>query len=357
MTILLFLAVISLLVFCHELGHFLMAKKFGVGVEEFGFGIPPRVFGKRFGGTLYSLNLLPFGGFVKLQGDSADTLTAGPGGQDFSSGDLSFGVKSKPKRAAIILAGVAGNILLAWLIFTILFNIGFPRVAKNIRVEGVAASSPAEASQIKPGDYLLAVDGQKTLDPTQFSELIAKKAGTETQLTVQTPGGAEREITVTPRKNPPSGQGALGVKLGRAYYEKVSWWKSPFLAAGELVTTLKEMYRGFGDMLYLLVAKHEAPQAAGVVGLYSLTGEVSALGLSVFLHFIAIISLNLFIINVLPIPALDGGRLLFIGIEMVFGKDRARRWERPANNFGFAFLILLFVLVTFQDLRRMFFSS
>ena len=356
MNLLLFLAVISVLVFFHELGHFFMAKYFGVGVEEFGFGIPPRLFGRKIKGTIYSINLLPIGGFVKLRGDEADNLQGSGEILGLSSSD-SLAVRSKPKRALIMLAGVFGNLLLAWLIFCVLFTAGFPRLSKNVRVELVAEGSPAQLAAIKPGDLILSVAGTSVEDSQTFSKVIREKAGEDVRLSVQSPNEAPREIALIPRKTPPAGQGPTGVKVSHIYYEQKLWWTSPYFATLELGRSVKEIYSGLGQMIVKVFTKREAPQVTGIVGLYNLTGEVAPLGGKIFLQFVAIISLNLFLFNLLPIPALDGGRLLFIGVEMVFGKVRAQRWEGPANNIGFAFLILLFVLVTFQDLRRMFFSS
>lgn len=357
MNLLLFLAVISVLVFFHELGHFLMAKCFGVGVEEFGFGIPPRLFGRKIKGTTYSLNLLPIGGFVKLRGDEADNLQNSSGEiLGLASGD-SLAVKSKPKRALIMLAGVFGNLFLAWLIFCILFTNGFPRFSKSVRVELVAEDSPAQLAAIKPGDLILSVAGSSVEDSQTFSKVIREKTGQEVSLSVQSANQAPREVTLIPRKDPPSGQGPTGVKVSHIYYEQKSWFAAPYFATLELGKSVRDIYSSLGQMIVNVFTRQEAPQVTGIVGLYNLTGEVAPLGWQIFLQFVAIISLNLFLFNLLPIPALDGGRLLFIGVEMIFGKVRAQRWETPANNIGFTLLILLFVLITFQDLFRLIIRS
>lgn len=359
MTIILFLAIISLLVFFHELGHFFMAKLFGVGVEEFGFGIPPRVFGKKIKGTLYSINLLPLGGFVKLRGDEADNLKPKESGGEylgFSEGD-SMAVKSKPKRALIMIAGVGGNLLLAWLIFWVLFVSGFPRFSKSVRVDTVVGGSPAQTAGIKPGDLILSISDIAIEDSSTFSKAIKEKAGQEVTLKVQSQNDNPRDVKLTPRKDPPSGQGPTGVRVSHIYYDQKPWYTAPYFATLELGQSVKEIFVGLGQMITNIFTKQEAPQVTGIIGLYSLTSEVAPLGWQIFLQFVAVISLNLFLFNLFPIPALDGGRLLFIGIEMLVGKVKARKWEVAANNVGFAFLILLFILITFQDLFRLFIKS
>ncbi len=157
MSILVFLLALSVLVFVHEFGHFIAAKKSGVKVEEFGFGLPPRIFGRKIGDTLYSINLLPIGGFVKLKGEEGEVMGFGSEG--------SFASASNPKRLVIVVSGVVGNLILAYLIFVLLFLVGNPTMAGKVKISDVAKNSPAEASQIKPGDYVLKVDGRKFLNP------------------------------------------------------------------------------------------------------------------------------------------------------------------------------------------------
>lgn len=361
MTLLLFLAVLSLLIFVHELGHFLMAKRFGVRVEEFGFGLPPRIFGKKIGATLYSINLFPLGGFVKLHGDTADPSAAGQasGGEVLGWGESeSFAVKNKRKRAAIVLAGVLGNLLLAWLIFTLLYLTGFPKVTGEVKVLEVAPGSPAAVAELKSGDYLLRVENKDIEDVAALLQTVKDKAGQTITLVVREgKEGGRREVSLVPRLQPPPGEGPLGVRLateGRLTYEKVSLPEVIPAALRETGQTLKMITLAFGRMLQDLVWRRAVPQdLTGVVGLYSLTGEAAARGWPIVGYLVAVVNLNLFLVNLLPIPALDGGRLLFIGVEAVRRRKISPALERKINNAGFAFLLLIFLLVTLRDVSRL----
>lgn len=368
MTILLFFIVLSLLIFAHELGHFLLAKRFGVGVEEFGFGLPPRLWGRRIGETVYSINLFPFGGFVKLKGEFGRDETNksgvdGSGGADEGEvlgfgGGRSFSAAPKTRRILIIVGGVLGNLLLAYFLLAVLFGVGYPAFSGRVKVLEVVKDSPAEAAELKAGDYLLEINGVVIADPRQLVEETKKRAGSAVKLKVEGGGGEERRTTLVPRANPPEGQGALGVRIkaeGKIAYKKYSWLEAPRLALFETGAVLREMLSGWRTILGNLFFKREVPEeVAGPVGIYTLTGEAASLGFNVFLQFVAILSLNLFLFNLFPLPALDGGRLLFIGFEALFGRKISPKVEYWVNSLGLAFLIAIFVLVTIQDISRFF---
>jgi regulator of sigma E protease len=340
--------VLSLLVFVHELGHFLAAKWRGVFVEEFGFGLPPRIWGKRVGDTLYSINLFPIGGFVKLKGEDPEVV-------GFGDAD-SFAVKSRWSRALIIIAGVLGNFLLAWLIFTFLFAVGNPEFRGDVFIKDVAPNSPAAQVGIRKGDQVISINGVAV---RQLEDLIVetrKSAGTEVKLQLRR-GGDNRTLRLIPRLTPPKGEGAMGVALEtrneRVDVSRYPLWQSPLVAAKEVVSILGKMLSGVKILLMELIFRGEVPkEVTGIVGIKALTDVAAEMGERFFLQFVAILSLNLLIFNLLPIPALDGGRLLFVGIEAITGRKLPPRVERWANNLGLALMLLLFVLITIRDIGR-----
>lgn len=341
-----FLLVLSVLVFVHEFGHFLAAKKSGVKVEEFGFGLPPRIFGRKIGDTLYSLNLLPIGGFVKLKGEEGEVLGFGSEG--------SFAVASNPKRLFIVVAGVLGNLLLAYLIFVLLFLVGNPTLAGKVKISDVAKNSPAEASQIKPGDSVLMVGGKSVSEPQDFINNVNSKKGNKVTITVEREGKT-LNLAAMPRVNPPSGEGPLGVVVGfdgHLTYKKVGFGQAFALAGQEIYKDLSLMILGLKNMVAEVFAGKAPAEVTGVVGIYKISTQALEIGIRIYLQLVALISLNLFMFNLLPIPALDGGRLLFILIETFTRRKISPKVEKAANNFGLATLLVLFVLVTIRDIKR-----
>lgn len=356
MSILIFLLTLSVLVFVHEFGHFLAAKKSGVKVEEFGFGLPPRLWGWRFGETLYSLNLLPIGGFVKLKGEE------GPSRRDRDEADevLGFGEKDSfatagiLKRIVIVGSGVLGNLLLAYLIFYFLFLVGYPRFFGQVKVEEVAAGSPAQVAQILPGDVVVEVAGQKVETPDDFLEQVTRLKGQEVALVILRQEQT-LSLAATPRADPPAGQGPLGVRIvydSQLTYEKSGLGKASVDALEEVGHNLKLMLQGLRRMVINLFVGKVPQDIAGVVGIYRLSSQAYQIGSGIFLQFVAIISLNLFVFNLLPLPALDGGRLLFILLEVVLRRRLNPKVEKIVNNLGLALLLILFVLITIRDFQR-----
>ncbi len=339
-------AVFSVLVFVHEAGHFLMAKWRKVAVEEFGFGLPPRLWGKKFGSTIYSINLIPLGGFVKLKGE--DPEMAGFGDAD------SFRVKSNVSRAAIILAGVLGNITLAWLIFSLLFTIGNPRISGRVVIEEVVPGSPAEVAGLQPQDTVLAIDGREVKTTDELVFLIGQKAGAPVDLRIDRKGQA-LQMQLVPRIEPPAGEGPLGVKIALidpqinlvSYPFGQALWQS----AVEVSRILKDMFWGLATMIQRIFTRGEVPtEVTGVIGIKEMTDVAAEMGRRFFLQFIALLNLNLFLFNLLPVPALDGGRLLFVGLEALSGRRINPKIEKIANHLGLAFLLLLSALVTIKDI-------
>lgn len=341
-------AVLSLLVFVHELGHFLAAKWRGVVVEEFGFGLPPRLWGKKLGGTIYSVNLFPVGGFVKLKGE--DPEVAGFGDAD------SFRVKSKTSRAMMILAGVLGNFFLAWLIFSFLFVVGNPEVSGKVRIEGVTAGSPAETAGMRVGDIVTSINQHSVRLTEDLILETNRRAGSPVALQIDRQGEALK-MALVPRPLPPAGEGPLGVKIAlvdqKVELVRYPVWQAPFYGLVEVGKILGAMIGGLASMIGRIFTRGQLPtEVAGVVGIKALTDVAASLGNRFFLQFVALLNLNLLIFNLLPIPALDGGRLLFVGLEAVLRRKLNPKVERIANNLGLALLLLLFVLITIQDIER-----
>lgn len=354
MTLIIFLLVLSILVLVHEFGHFIVAKLSKVKVEEFGIGFPPRFISIRYGETLYSINLLPFGGFVRLYGEE-EKVTKEAG--------RAYSAKSKKVRASIIVAGVVMNFLLATVAFSAIYSfLGTPRKTDMVKVEGVIDNSPAQKIGLSIGDSILSVDGENVNTNEKFIALVDKKRGEEVTLQVKPLGGDTRNITVVPRKDIPDGEGPLGVVItdSERYFAPI--WQRPFLGVwyglGEAIawglTTIGSVFL----VLATLFSSGSLPGGlAGPVGIYQITGDVAQHGLVALTRFLGILSVNLAILNILPIPALDGGRLLFVIIEAILGrraKEAIPKIERFANMIGFALLITLLFAITLQDIKRIF---
>ncbi|OGH11310.1 MAG: RIP metalloprotease RseP [Candidatus Levybacteria bacterium RIFCSPLOWO2_01_FULL_36_13] len=358
-TILVFLVILSILVLIHEAGHFFVARFFNIKVEEFGFGIPPRAFGKKIGETLYSINWLPIGGFVKLYGEDE----AGAGKVSLSSSkpkpapkDESRAFYSRPvwQRFAVVFAGVFMNFVLAVAIVSVLFSIvGVSVPAKHVLVREVLNDSPAEKAGIIAGDIIENINGDEIESPQEVISLTKKHLGEEITLRIQNQG-KERIIKITPRKVYPKNQGPLGVGIEPNFEtKKYPIWEAPFVGTREVLNQTGLILQGLSNTLVQIFTQGKIPSdVAGPVGIAQITGKIVSIGPSAVLSFMALLSLNLAIINVLPIPALDGGRLLFIVIEGVTRKKVSPRAESMAHTIGMAFLLGLIALITIHDIFR-----
>src|SRR3989344_4742008 len=367
-TIIIFFAMLAVLIFVHEFGHFIAAKRSGVRVDEFGFGFPPRVWGKKIGETIYSINLLPFGGFVKVFGED-EGLSSLPD-QPGTAGDNSYSARSfteKPFyiKMFILFAGVIMNFFLAFVIFSFIQVIGVPTGIDDsvdssdakVFISGVVKDSPAAIAGLKPNDLIKEIqfDGSvvqpKKLKDAQ--EAIRNNAG-ENMTIVVLRGRENIEFNVVPRVDPPPGEGALGVELLRATTLRYPWYEAPWRGFWVTVATTITMIDG---IIYLFsqmfVTGQLSSEIAGPVGIASLTGQMTALGISHLLHFVAIISLNLAILNALPFPALDGGRAFTLLLEKIRRKSFSTRSIQTVNGLGFAVLIVFLVFVTIHDIQKL----
>ncbi len=357
--LIIFLGILSALVLVHEWGHYIFAKIFGVRVEEFGFGLPPRarkLFTRK--GTLFSLNWLPIGGFVKLYGEEysdGDGLLAGENGRFYD--------KPARARAVILTAGVIMNFLLGILLFAVVYSfVGIPVKTDRVRIVEVVADSPAAVAGVaideRVAEFRFGEITEKISDTTQLVKLVTENAGNEIDLLVMGKEGGERLVKVTPRKDPPAGQGALGVILSNVELTKFPWWQMPFRGAvvglSEAIAWGRDIAGGLGKMVYGLVTGKGVPKdLAGPVGIYQVSGQVIKQGVLATLQFIGILSVNLAVLNILPFPALDGGRLIFLGVEKLIGKKRKNTVEGYVNTAGMVFLLSVMALITLRDIFRL----
>ena len=344
-TAIIFLIVLSVIVFVHELGHFVMAKRAGMKVEEFGFGFPPRLWGHKpkNSETTYTINAIPFGGFVKIQGEDGDDRT----------NQRSFAKKGFWARASVILAGVVMNVILAAALLAISNGIG-SRIAVDratiakatdikIQITQIAKNSPAEKAGLQVFDE---IKGFESVEEVQ--SYIARHKGQEMTLAL-----ARGPVQVTPRLNPPTGEGALGIALAKTGYVSYPWYEAIWRGIKEALAGLWFIATGFTMIIKNLFTTGKAGvELAGPIGIAVVTGQQARLGFTYLLQFVAFISLNLAVINVVPFPALDGGRLLFLVIEKIKGSPLPRRVENGFNTVGFVLLLLLMFFITAKDVLK-----
>lgn len=357
-TVLVFLLILSVLVLVHELGHFFVAKKLGVKVEEFGFGFPPRIWGKKVGETLYSINALPIGGFVKLYGE--DEAGGGrlevPNSKSQNPKDLKRAFFARPiwQRASIVVAGVVMNFLLAFVILSYLFAVaGVNTPGKEVQIALVAPHSPAAVAGLRVGEIIKSIDGHVLTDPNQLIRYTKSHLGKEVALVV-VKSGHEQTIKVTPRLHYPAGEGAMGVAISNSVITKrYPWYQAPFVGLEESFKDTWMIVQGLWMTLTTIAVSRQVPQdVAGPVGIAQLTGQFIKIGPNAVLSLVSLLSLNLAVINILPIPALDGGRFFFILIEAVTRRKVDPRIEGYAHAAGMVVLLLLIALITLHDVMR-----
>lgn len=343
MSILFVLLGISFLIIIHELGHFWAAKKAGLLVEEFGFGFPPRLFSKKIGETTYSVNALPFGGFVRIFGEHAAQveLSAYEGEERRKR---SFSHQSAWRKTVIILAGIAMNFIVGWALMSAVFMIGSP---SEVVVTDVLAESPAFTAGVKAGDRIIGFE-----DSESFVTYINASRGKETSITLER-AGEELSIVATPRVE--IEKGAFGVAVvdgGVAPMPFFAAVKYGFISSLEVIG---EIIKLFGRLVTNFFTKGQVVEdVVGPVGVISVAGEAGERGLVYLFQLLALISLNLAALNAIPFPALDGGRFLFVLIEKIKGSPLNPRKEMYANLAGMAFLFLLMIIITARDIVRLF---
>jgi regulator of sigma E protease len=340
LTVVSFLAVLAVLIVAHEFGHYITARLSGVKVEEVGIGFPPRLVSFKRGQTIYSINAIPLGGFVKMAGEEDPKV---PG---------SLASKSIPVRLLALASGSLMNFLLPLLLFSVAFMIPQDVVYGQVVLEDVAPSSPAERAGLEAGDTVLEVNGNPINNLGDLHREIQLKLGQEITILVQS-GGETEEVTLVPRWQPPEGQGAIGAAVTTesvtVVRESYPFWQAIPMGVVECIETFVLFKNGIISMVI-----GAAPTVvAGPVGIAQLTGEVARAGLSPLLEFAAFLSINLAIINLLPLPALDGGRIAFVVLEWVRrGRRISPRVEGMIHLVGFLLLIAFLLAVTYQDIIR-----
>ncbi|XKT74933.1 MAG: M50 family metallopeptidase [Patescibacteria group bacterium UBA2103] len=359
MGVLLFIVVLVALIVVHEFGHFIAAKISKMRVDEFGLGYPPKLFGKKIGETEYTLNALPFGGFVKIHGEDMDMVEE----------DHARAFASRPRilQAFVLIAGVAMNVLVAWILLVGVLASGAPRaltpeqvpLAENVAltVTYVVPGTPADEAGLSAGDVLTnGVYGEVSFSGTDvdsFVSFVGGAVGEEVSLTFLR-NGEEQMISIVPEEGIVEGQGAVGVglaQIGEISVPLQQTFVESFVVTG---TLLKDITIGIVTFLYqAFTFSADFSQVAGPVGIAGVVADAGENGIIPLLSLTALISLNLAVINMLPVPALDGGRLLFVAIESIIRRPLPKQFAQTANAIGFLLLILLMIVVTVSDIGKL----
>lgn len=340
-TILSLLGVLIVLVMAHECGHFFTARATGVRVEEFGLFFPPRLFGIRRGHTLYSLNALPIGGFVKMAGEEDPTV---PG---------SLSSKSYWVRILVLVSGSVMNAVLPIILFSIALMVPHNVLSGQVMVDEVAANSPAEQAGIVAGDTLLMINDNPVRNIGDVQYNIQLKLGHEIDMTVEHADSTRETFQVMTRWRPPEGQGATGTTIrlddAATIRESYPFWE----AIPRGVTECIDTYILFKNAIIGMFIGTVPAAVAGPVGIAQITGEAARAGFSYLLQFAAFFSINLAIINLFPLPALDGGRIVFVLLEWIRrGKRVSPKIEGLVHAIGFFTLIAAMLAITYKDIAR-----
>ncbi len=362
MSIILFLLVLFVLILVHEWGHFIVAKKTGMRVDEFAIGFPPRLFKLKRGETEYTFNLLPIGGFVRIFGEAPGTEV------DVLDQPRSFSARPKWAQALVLIAGVTMNVIFAWFLFVATFMIGVPSPVDEqsatdnaiLYISSVLPNSPLFES-VLPGSAIekIAAPSAELINPDPSSFIAFVETHADETLTLSySYGDTPGEVTVAPvagliPEDPE--RKAVGVSLALAETVKQPFGEAVVSATKSTISGLQSITVG----LYSLIRDSirgtaDFSQVAGPIGIVGLVGDAAEFGLTSLLTFTAIISLNLAVINMLPVPALDGGRLLFVGIEAITRRPINPVWTNRLNLLGFALLMIFMVVVTWNDIVRLF---
>lgn len=343
-----FIVILGLLVLVHELGHFLVARLFKVGVEEFGFGFPPRLFGKKVGETIYSVNAIPIGGFVKIKGIIDD------GGSD------GFMAQSLWKRFAILIAGIVMNYFLTVLLLTVGYSIGLPSYLDTIPanasvtqpailVAEITPEVPAAVAGLSTGDSLIAINAQPITSVADIKTQLANiTPGADVQLTVAQADQAELlTVKTIPLADGTAGIGAYFVATGQVKFPVAGAFVQANVQTWQLT---KALFLAVGGLFNSVLQGQDVSQAvSGPVGIATLTYQATQLGFVYVIQFAALLSLNLAIFNLLPFPPLDGGKLIFVVLEAISRRPVPLRWQIIVHNIGFIIFLIFIMAVTIKD--------
>lgn len=360
MSIILFIIILCVLIFVHELGHFLAAKRVGIRVDEFGVGFPPRLWSKKAGETEYSINAFPIGGFVKIFGeDPSEESIQGP------DASRSFVHKSKWAQAAVVSAGVIFNLILAWIVISIglmagvSYSVDDSRYGSRVEnptltIMTVTKGSPAETAGLKSGDKILSLaSGHEVLENPHI-ESVQDFIASHSELSLSYQRGKDAETAIVhPQGGLVEGRPAIGISMDMAGILKLPFYEA--IPAGFVMTGLLTGSTIVGVLDFfknMFIGSVDLSGVSGPVGIVQVVSDASVLGWAHVLSLVAIISINLAIINLLPFPALDGGRLLFIVIEAIKGSPIKPAISNTANGIGFVLLIILMMVITYSDIAK-----
>lgn len=355
LTIIVFIVILGILIFVHELGHFLTAKKSGIKVEEFGFGFPPRMLGVKKGETVYSLNWIPLGGFVKIKGESGQ----------FREEPDSFSHKPFWQRGLVLAAGVLMNVVLAFILLSVGFMFGLPVAVSSddllpansgairVQLSGVIENSPAARAGLKVGDQILALDNQAIAKEEEVPVYVQSHQDQPIMVKIKRSAGEIRELAILPEEIAGATSRVLGVNLVQTAIIRYGFFESWYRGGLATLDLLWKIISAFYQLLRnLILGLGVSAGLAGPVGVAVMTGQVMDLGLRYILQFAALLSLNLAVINFLPFPALDGGRFLFLVIEKIRRRPNNLRVENAIHNLGFSLLLLLVAIITYRDVIK-----
>ena len=341
-SVLTFLVIIIVLILAHEIGHLVAAKSTGITVEEFGLFYPPRLFSYKWRGTLYSINAIPLGGFCKMAGEEDP--------------DVSGSLASKNTAVKLLALGSGSlmNFLLPILLFSIAYMIPHNEITEgSVKILDVSENSPASLASLAPGDTVISVDGKNISSNSDVSRYIQMNLGTDMEMTVRHENGLTETVSLVPRWKPPEGEGSVGILTTTedAVVEEVSYpfWK----AVPKGFSSCFETFVLFKNGIISMIIGATPFQVAGPVGIAAVTGEFVQAGMSPLLEFAAFLSMNLAIVNLFPLPALDGGRIVFVLLQWIRrGKRISPKKEGWVHAIGFILLMIFFLAITFQDILR-----
>ncbi len=347
-TLVLFLLTFTVIIAVHEFGHYATARLLGMKVLEFAFGFPPRAWSLMHAGITYSINWIPFGGFVRILGQDDFSIR-----QEGEGDPGSFTSKPWWAQAVVLAAGVTMNMVLAIVVLTAAFSTGTTAPTGEVRVDQVAADSPASAAGIRVGDIVVSIDGRPVANSRDLVSYVQRHAGTEVTLELKRNGGPIPPIRAVPREEPPAGEGPLGIRLEEL--------QAPVAvpvpqAIGQALALSGDVIRQIGELPGQLIASGRgggaAPAVGGPIEIFRVTGQVSELGLPTFLKLVGVLSVNLAVLNIIPFPGLDGGRLFFVLIGGIFRRRLSPQVEAAIHAVGFVLLLALLVVVSIADIRR-----
>jgi len=354
-TALIFLIVLAILIFVHELGHFLVAKACGIRVDAFALGFGPKLISKKVGEVTYSLNLVPFGGYVRIFGENPDDESIN--GPDTAR---SFVHKPKWQQVAVLFAGIFFNFVFAWLLIAIAFSSGVPASVssypeyrdqmKNERIviTFVNKGSPADKAGLKAGDTLI------TTSVEDFQNTINQSAGKDVEVTYKR-NDAESKTTIVAEPGIIEGKYAIGIAMDDVATLQLPFHKAIIESVRFTLHMISATFTGLYDLVAgMFKGTSSLESVTGPVGIAGLIGDAAKIGFSYLIMFTAIISINLGVLNLMPFPALDGGRILFVIIEAIIRRPIKPVIANTLNAIGFSLLILLMVVVTYRDIAKLF---